>query len=199
MTDTALNFAETVYFLLGASCDQKKLQLSSSPVILGVTFNLEDFLLEIDAILEAGTLDPGTAGNLNGKLMFGSSQLWGQVGQGLFRPLSERQYSRRIWLAIAGSSSRLSLHAPKTADVMICADGFAPDHRKAESGPDRVGAVMFDRRGDSPKQFITLVPEYIFRRWISWKTQIVLIEMIAPISALETFSRSRSYNKLTKT
>ena len=96
MTDTALNFAETVHFLLGASCDQKKLQLSSSPVILGVTFNLEDFFVEIDAILEAGTLDPGTAGNLNGKLMFGSSQLWGQVGQGLFRPLSERQYSKDL-------------------------------------------------------------------------------------------------------
>ncbi|CAE7771734.1 unnamed protein product [Symbiodinium sp. CCMP2592] len=39
--------AEKIHFFLGASFDQKKLQLSESPVILGVTFNLDEFLLEI--------------------------------------------------------------------------------------------------------------------------------------------------------
>ena len=73
---------------------------------MGVTFNLEDCLLEIkekrkpelvesiDAILDLGTLDPGTVGKLKGKLMFGASQLWGKVGRIFFRPHSERRYSK---------------------------------------------------------------------------------------------------------
>ena len=98
--------AETVHFLLGALFDEKKLQLSVAPVILGVTFNLEQLVLEIkeqrkqelldtiDFVLESGSLDPGLAGKLKGKLMFGASQLWGKVGRAFFRPLSERQYMK---------------------------------------------------------------------------------------------------------
>ena len=94
--------------MLGALFDERKLQLSLSPVILGVTFNLEQLVLEIkeqrkqelletiDSVLESGLLDPGLAGKLKGKLMFGASQLWGKVGRAFFRPLSERQYMKDL-------------------------------------------------------------------------------------------------------
>ncbi|CAE7215607.1 unnamed protein product, partial [Symbiodinium sp. CCMP2456] len=107
-TPSAKIAAETVHFLLGALFDEKKLQLPVAPVILGVTFNLEQLVLEIkeqrkqelldtiDAILESGSLDPGLAGKLKGKLMFGASQLWGKVGRAFFRPLSQRQYMKDL-------------------------------------------------------------------------------------------------------
>ena len=94
--------AEKVHWMLGAKFDQKKLQLSSSPTILGVTYNLEDFQLEIkkerkeeltseiESILSTGLLDPGSAGKLKGKLIFGASQLWGKVGRAFLRVISER-------------------------------------------------------------------------------------------------------------
>ena len=54
-----------------------------------------DLLEEIDSILSSGLLDPGSAGKLKGKLMFGASQLWGKVGRAFLpdlRAISERQY-----------------------------------------------------------------------------------------------------------
>ena len=54
----------------------------------------EDLVSEINSILESGLLDPGTAGKLKGKLMFGASQLWGKVGRAYLRVISERQYMR---------------------------------------------------------------------------------------------------------
>ena len=96
--------AERVHTWLGAQFDQKKLQLSSSPTILGVTYNLDlmqleikrerrdDLLEEMDSVLHSGLLDPGSAGKLKGKLMFGASQLWGKVGRVFLRSISERQY-----------------------------------------------------------------------------------------------------------
>ncbi|CAE7787459.1 unnamed protein product, partial [Symbiodinium necroappetens] len=47
--------AETVHFLLGSSFDQEKLQLSTSPVILGVTFNVEEFPGDQGGLIEGGT------------------------------------------------------------------------------------------------------------------------------------------------
>ena len=77
---SAKQIAESVHFWLGAQFDQKKLQLSRTPTILGVTYNLDKMQLEIkpdrkveiageiDAILESGLLDPGSAGKLKGAL-----------------------------------------------------------------------------------------------------------------------------------
>ena len=39
--------AEGIHYILGAQLEEKNLQLSLSPVILGVTYNLEDMVLEI--------------------------------------------------------------------------------------------------------------------------------------------------------
>ena len=86
-----------------------------------------------------------------------------------------------------GPPREISLRSEKPSDVVIFTDGFTPDQRKEEVGPDRVGAVMFDRRAQAPKQFAEVIPREISEKWIPRKTQIVPIEMLAPILAIETF------------
>lgn len=46
---SAFRVAQSVHWMLGAAFDQKKLQITSQLVILGVTYNLEDWVLEIKA------------------------------------------------------------------------------------------------------------------------------------------------------
>ena len=46
---------------------------------------------------------------------------------------------------------------------------------------------MFDPRLRSPLQFTEVISKHRQRRWLPRKTQIVPVEMIAPILALETF------------
>ena len=216
---SAREVAERVHEWLGARFDQKKLQLSSAPTILGVTYNLESMQLEIkkerreeisieiDGILSSGLLDPGSAGKLKGKLMFGASQLWGKVGRAFLRVISERQYlsfpiqnefkldlplieALRQWkmLVNEGPPRPIEVACAKAADVVIFTDGFTPDPRSSDVLPDRVGAVMFDRRLRRPVQFTATVPNKIKERWLQRATQIVPVEMIATILALETFS-----------
>ena len=79
------------------------------------------------------------------------------------------------------------ISAEKSSDVVIFTDGFTPDQRKDEAGPDRIGAVMFDRRAVAPKQISEVIPTVVSDKWLRRKTQIVPIEMIAPILAIETF------------
>ena len=209
--------AQSVHWWLGAHYDHKKLQLSRSPTILGVTYDLEKLVLlikpsrktelieEIDQILTTGLLDPGSAGKLKGKLMFGASQLWGKLGRAFLRSISERQYARsspdgfkldhalsfslRHWrkLISAGPPRPIEIRHAKNADVIIFTDGFTPDPRKNEKLADRVGGVIFDRRQMAPSQFTAVVPKHVQKKWIPRKTQIVPVEMVAPLIALETF------------
>lgn len=104
--DSAFAATQAVHLRLGARFDQKKLQKAEDPTILGVTYDLThmkvlvkesrkaELMDEIKSILQSGVLSPGQAGKLRGKLMFGSSQLWGKIGRAFLRALSERQYSR---------------------------------------------------------------------------------------------------------
>ena len=219
--NSAFEVAQKVHWILGAAFDSKKLQLCSKPVILGVAYNLEDWALEIKAgrrlelteemqgVLKSGVLEPGHAGKLKGKLMFGASQLWGKVGRAFLRAISERQYARypasdsesfdldsslteslKQWLKLVnqGPPRTIDSCASKRSDVVLFTDGFSPDPRDVEWKPDRVGAVPFDRRLMSPLQFTARVPEKLKRRWLVRRTQIIPVEMLAPIVALETFS-----------
>ena len=215
---SAHEIAQLVHSWLGAQFDEKKLQLSRDPTILGVTYNLEQLVLEIkearrqelveeiEARLKAGLLDPGSAGKLKGKLMFGASQLWGKVGRAFLRPISERQYARfssdegftidealKIsllqWkhLVVDGPPRPIDLRSEKPADAVIFTDGFTPDPRSKIRLPDRVGAVLLDRNLVRPIQFTAIVPKYVQKKWLIRKTQIVPVEMVAPILALQTF------------
>ena len=217
--ESAHQIAQHVHWWLGAKFDQRKLQLSRSPTILGVTYNLCDFVLEIKEdrksdlieeigyILGSGFLDPGTAGKLKGKLMFGASQLWGKVGRAFLRVISERQYARfpvgdsgfaldeplrfalEHWrhLIRAGPPRPIEMKKIKKPDVVIFTDGFTPDPRDDDPRPDRVGAVLFDRRWEAPLQFSEVIPKEMQKNCAPRKTQIVPVEMIAPILALHTF------------
>eukprot|EP00434_Breviolum_minutum_P034149 symbB.v1.2.030215.t1/scaffold3380.1/size79486/1 len=215
---SAHEVAQQVHWWLGAHFDQKKLQLARDPTILGVTYNLiemtleikesrkKDLLEEMDSILESKLLDPGTAGKLKGKLMFGASQLWNKVGRAFLRSISERQYARfalqigfkldqalevsfRHWkkLISEGPPRPIELMHQKISDAVIFTDGFTPDPRSKEKSPSMVGAVLFDRRMSSPLQLSEVVPRSMEERWLPRKTQVVPVEMLAPILALQTF------------
>ena len=217
--ESAHRVAQAVHFWLGAQFDQKKLQLSRSPVILGVTYDLSsmtlqikddrrrDLIEEMDQILASGLLDPGSAGKLKGKLMFGASQLWGKVGRAFLRSISERQYARspvdelfkldealeislKHWrkLIESGPPRPIELKRDRFSDVVIFTDGFTPDPRDCKQLPDRVGGVLFDRRLNRPRQFTAVVSKSVQKKWLVRKTQIVPVEMIATILALTTFS-----------
>ena len=210
--------AQCVHWWLGAQFDAKKLQLCRAPVILGVTYNLVDSVLEIksdrrkdlideiDSILSTKILDPGSAGKLKGKLMFGASQLWGKVGRAFLRVISERQYMRfptsdgfvldeALSIALLhwknlisdGPPRPIEVRRVKRSDVVVFTDGFTPDPRDEVRLPDRVGAVLFDPRLAAPLQFSEMIPKDVQRKWSPRKTQIVPVEMVAPILALETF------------
>ena len=210
--------AQCVHWWLGAQFDAKKLQLRRMPVILGVTYNLVDSVLEIkedrrkdlvdeiDSIISSGLLDPGSAGKLKGKLMFGASQLFGKVGRAFLRVISERQYQRfpghdgfvldsalkvalQHWrqLVLCGPPRPIEVRRLRQSDVVIFTDGFTPDPRDVSKLPDRVGAVLFDRRLAAPLQFSEVIPKSVQKGWTPRKIQIVPVEMIAPILALETF------------
>ena len=216
--ESAHQAAQSIHFWLGAQFEAKKLQLARDPTILGVTYNLKDMVLEIkqarreelleeiSSIVSCGLLDPGSAGKLKGKLMFGASQLWGKVGRAFLRPISERQYARfpmkdgfaidaalkfslNHWkhLVEDGPPRPIDIRSEKPADAVVFTDGFTPDPRKRENLPDRVGAVLFDRSLIQPWQFTEVVPKSVQKFWITRKTQIVPVEMVAPILALQTF------------
>ena len=89
---SVLKCAEMVHSWLGAKFEQKEIQLSTTPNVPGVTYNFEKIVLEskadrsnqlteeIHSILKTGSLEPGPAGKLKGKLMFGGSQLCNKIG-----------------------------------------------------------------------------------------------------------------------
>ena len=217
--ESAHRVAQQVHWWLGAAFDQKKLQLTRQPVVLGVTYNLVDMVLEIKedrkkelleemtSVLKNDLLDPGSAGKLKGKLMFGASQLWGKVGRAFLRVISERQYARHppdgafslgiplkkaleqwMFLVSEGPPRPIELSHSKFSDVVIFTDGFSPDPRSTEILPDRIGAVMIDRRMSEPLQFTAIVPAKVKKQWIDRKTQIVPVEMLGPIIAISTFA-----------
>lgn len=167
----------------------------------------DELMEEITCILKADSLEPGqAAGKLKGKLMFGASQLWGKVGRAFLRAISERQYARvavndrfvldpplreslNQWLALveAGHPRTIDLCAGEKADAVLFTDGFSPDPRDHDRRPDRIGAVLFDRRLRDPLQFSEAVPQAVKDQWLARQTQIVPVEMVAPIVALKTF------------
>ena len=139
--------------------------------------------------------------------MFGASQLWGKVGRAFLRSISERQYwkfppnsefklgkaleeSLRQWrkLVDSGPPRPIDFAHDKIVDAVIFTDGFTPDPRSNDRSPDRIGGVIFDRRLRNPRQFTAQVPEHVKQRWLERTTQIVPIEMLAPVVALATFA-----------
>ena len=218
-TESAFLCARFVHVWLGAKFDVEKTQCARMLDILGVTYDLanmrilikaarkQELISEINSILDANVLEPGHAGKLKGKLMFGASQLWGKVGRAFLRIISERQYAKgfdplrtadlgpalvaalRQWIKLiqAGPPREITQVRPASSDVVLFTDGFTPDQRKKEVGASRIGAVMFARTAARPAQFTAVVTPELIALWLPRATQICMIELLAPIIALATF------------
>lgn len=138
--------------------------------------------------------------------MFGASRLWGKVGRAFLRVISERQYSKfpcsdvfrldePLRAALAqwknlikeGPPRSIDFRSDKKADVVIFTDGFSPDPRDVDRLPDRIGAVVFDRKMLRPVQFTAVVPSELKEKFLARRTQIIPVELLAPIVAIHTF------------
>ena len=211
---SAFKCSQSVHLWLGAKFDPKKLQLCSDPTILGVTYDLvsmrlkikpsrkEELLDEIESIMVSGLLPPGQAGKLRGKLMFGSSQLWGKIGRAFLRSLSERQYSKyprsevnaplqlslEHWkfLIEAGPPRKIEFTERRKSDYVIFTDGSFPDLKSSLTEP-WIGGVLFCK-GQKPVQFGCRVSMDLIEKWIPRKSQIAMVEMFATVVALSTFA-----------
>ena len=146
----------------------------------GVTYDLNDMLLkikpsrkveleeEISSILERQVFQPGQAGKLRGKLMFGASQLWGKIGKAFLRSLSERQYLKMnhsklnkalvlslkqwLWLISEGPPRPIEFTKPRVPDFVVFTDGSFPDGSEGFPNVPWIGGVLF-QKGAQPLQF----------------------------------------------
>ena len=167
---------------------------------------------EIKHILSVDSLSPGAAGKLKGKLTFAAGQLWGRKGRHLMPALSHRQYRRkstakshsdrldsvlqrslREWQKIlrTGKTRLIMAYASGRNDVTLFTDGWVPDKRKGETAPrgicGRIGAVLFHKSLPKPLCFAFDVPESWAWAWQERDTQIILVELIAPLLASYTW------------
>ena len=104
----------------------------------------------------------------------------------------ERSLKHWRKLIESGPPRPIEFKSEKVSDAVIFTDGFTPDPRFDDVRPSRIGAVLFDRKAIAPVQFSEVVPKWVQQKWLPRKTQIVPVEMLAPIIALETF-RDRLY------
>ena len=210
---SSLMAATCLHVWVGAIFNMNKLALTDMPKILGVLYDLANsvvtitddrrasLLQTIEEIFASDRLGPGLAGKLKGRLSFASTQRWGKIGRSFLRALSERQYSSdnsqdltppislclREWarLITTGRPRPIASIANKPADVVIFTDGFFPNPDRNEFGEARVGGVMFDRCRSHPMTFTLVIKESMMAHWLPRKTQISMVEMFAPILAIE--------------
>ena len=121
---------------------------------------------------------------------YGPLQYWKFPATSEFKLDLQLIESLRQWrkLVHAGQPRPSDLAQERLADVVIFTDGFTPDPRSSAVSPDRIGGVMFDRRVRAPRQFTSVVPQHVKARWLARATQIMPIEMLAPVVALVTFA-----------
>ena len=231
-TETVQSSFETVVEvnkLLGVSIEDSKAQGPEKqfrlPEILGVEFDLDEMMIrmkesrkvelleEISEIERSGTLLPGHAGKLKGKLMFGASQLYGKLGRAALRSISERQYevragrsahaltppiksSFKIWKKLIQSGRPRTILSDQSqyADAFFFTDAstgmeriIEEDGSASEQDVHRVGGVLFAWWMDSPKAFGIEVPARIVRKWLPRKTQINQLEMMATVIMIHHF------------
>ena len=167
----------------------------------------EDLLDEIGLSAEIGFARSTLCWQVEREADFRSFHLWGKVGRAFLRSISERQYckfpasgefklgraleeSLRQWrkLVDGGPPRPTDVAHERLSDAVIFTDGFTPDPRSPGRLPDRIGAVLFDRRLNAPRQFTAVVPDQVKKFWCERTTQIVPSEMLAPIVALQTFA-----------
>ena len=161
----------------------------------------KDLIRQIQDLIDKDHLDPGMAGKLKGKLLFAAGQFWGKVGRAFLLALSERQYHRgrcrslgpALSLALNQWKDILSMGRPRELvqrsmddnDVVIFTDGYYPEPGDDHSKRPRLGGVIFAKKASRAVSFSWEVPQHIIDKWLPRSTQIVMIEALAPIIALD--------------
>ena len=203
--------------LLGVQINAKT-QQGSVVGLFGVTYKFKEGLLMVTEMRSIaitfeiiGSLQPGAAAKLRGRLGLVASHLSGRHGRPFFLALSlsGRQCSRAGTAEVTAPFRRalkmwlLHLHKnntprvlygrpdPRPADVLLFSDGFVPDPRpwvKDEWLAPRVGWTSFARgsrgRGEMACYSSFTVPEITMQEWLPRRTQIVLVELFAAVLAL---------------
>jgi hypothetical protein len=163
----------------------------------------DDLLKEIKEISQRGRLSPTEAGKLKGRLLFAATQLWGKTGRAFFLALSERQYAKSqvthlsvpitlaleswAWLLVDAKPRHIWQVGEGRPHLVVFTDGAQPNPILGESGVAGIGGVAL-ARDRAPTFFWAEVTQDILDEWIPRKTQIVLIETLAAVTALTTFA-----------
>ena len=214
LIEGAHEIVKKLHTWLGAGFDEEKCKCGDEVEILGVTFDFKanevkvkeqrkaDIMSWLQRILDEEKLTPGEAGKLKGVLQFASSQIWGKVGRAFLRSLSERQYDKSgsdfslngalkasliFWkyLISKGPARPMQVFDEPEADIVIFTDGFWPDESSTEEA--RIGAVVFDKIKQEVSYISVPIKKEIMKEWMPRKTQVSMIEMLAPVIVNETF------------
>ena len=213
VAELELQLVAKLHTCLGVDFSVKKLQCASLVNILGIEYNFDKMLLglldqrrkdlleEIDHCIDTGRLEPGQAGKLKGKLQFVASHYRGRYGRSFLRALSERQYSRcvymtpvlsrvlKFWrhlLGLKGCPRSMQSRDEEDCHGVLFTDGWSPDPQLPEQAgkPDCIGWVFFDtRKGDVVYSSYT-IPAALRALWMPRQTQIAVVEAAAPAIAV---------------
>ena len=221
--DTALESVRFVHDVLGIAYDMEKVQLSNEPTILGIKYDLdkmeleltdkrkEELLAEIESIIDTEFLPPASASKLRGRLSFGATHMWGKIGRAFLRAISERQYvqlyrddineairrSLMEWARIIRDGKRRSLMSATDDEVdgVLFTDGYSPEEI-TDDDKMRIGVVLFMKDRAKPVCFTMPIEKTIAHKWLPRKNQIALVELFAPIAAVETFGHLMQGKKI---
>ena len=88
-------------------------------------------------------------------------------------------------LIVKGRPRDLEVEEDDENDVVIFTDGSWPE--PGQSSKPMIGAVVFDKTSGKAWSTAMKVPEDLIREWLPRKTQIAMVEMLAPIVVNEVF------------
>ena len=209
------SLVKDVHRWLGVLFEDKKLQMGTKVEILGILYDFEELVLrvkekrrvglieDINRFLLEDAMSPQEAAKLKGKLMFAASQFWGRLGRAFLLALSERQKASPDklqltlpvqlallqWRLVLAERKPRPLAPPASTDVevVIFTDGFYPDPRFKETGVPGIGGVCCEK-GRQPLYFAERVAEAEMAVWSQRVTQIISVEMLAAVRALQAFT-----------
>ena len=147
---------------------------------------------------EAGLCTPAQAAKLRGVSGWAASATFNRIGRLGTGPLKQRQYydkGREITPMLDEAFDfltlvlpqleprRVELAAPPRPRLLVYSDASWPSSFDKDSGPPRLGWVIF-QEGQRPLGRSALLPQEAMVDWLERKTQIYAAEAIVPLLAL---------------
>ena len=225
------NLVKRICHLLGVTVDEKT-QWGDRLNVFGITYSFseerllilrerkEALIQEILEILSRGSLTPGEAAKLHGKLGFVSGHLSVRHGRSCLLALSERQNARNgsstVTLTIrrptivahfTGLISRLAAalrFRTLTLQIFWCSPmaviltlGQAPRGPRVLPGLGGCVSRSGSRTSGGVHLFLVHAPEYVISEWLSRRTQIMMIELLRAVIAVEQMSEKMEGKRIT--